>query len=126
MQQDPISSTPTLIPVKAGAVAGLCVDATLLPLDTVKTRLQSRAGWKASGGLQRLWAGLPAVLLGSAPGSAVFFAAYEGLKASALSDDTRNSPWRVAVCSSVAETVSIAQARAVFISLGCVCCARAL
>ncbi|VDN33763.1 unnamed protein product [Dibothriocephalus latus] len=51
----------------SGATAGLCVDLTLYPLDTIKTRLQSAArSVKPSGKLQ-LFAGLPAVALGSAP-----------------------------------------------------------
>lgn len=64
----------------SGAFAGLFVDLTLFPLDTIKTRLQSEAGFWKSGGFRRIYAGIPSVVIGSAPGSALFFASYEGCK----------------------------------------------
>ncbi|KAH9283662.1 S-adenosylmethionine mitochondrial carrier protein [Echinococcus granulosus] len=62
----------------AGGTAGLLVDVILYPVDTLKTRLQSSSGriFTPCGRL-RLFAGLPTVLLGSGPSSAVFFYAYE-------------------------------------------------
>lgn len=48
-------------------MAGIAVDLSLFPLDTLKTRLQSRVGLAASGGSRSLYAGLSSVLLGSAP-----------------------------------------------------------
>ena len=70
----------SLIAFTSGAAAGLAVDLTLYPVDTIKTRLQSQQGFTATGGLKRLYAGIGPVLLGSAPGAAVFFATYETSK----------------------------------------------
>ncbi len=64
----------------SGAIAGLGVDLTLYPLDTLKTRLQSKEGFRSSGGFHRLWAGIGAVAVGSAPGAAMFFVTYEASK----------------------------------------------
>lgn len=51
----------------SGATAGLCVDLVVYPLDTIKTRIQSLSkSVKPAGGLH-LFAGLPAVVFGSAP-----------------------------------------------------------
>ena len=36
----------------AGGLAGFVVDVSLFPIDTVKTRLQSKAGFWASGGFK--------------------------------------------------------------------------
>ncbi|TPP57898.1 Solute carrier family 25 member 26 [Fasciola gigantica] len=66
----------------AGATAGLCVDLTLFPIDTLKTRIQSaQHGIHRTPGSLRLFAGLPAVVVGSAPGAAAFFLTYEAIKA---------------------------------------------
>uniref|UniRef100_A0A5S6QHD2 S-adenosylmethionine mitochondrial carrier protein n=1 Tax=Trichuris muris TaxID=70415 RepID=A0A5S6QHD2_TRIMR len=67
-----------------GALAGLTVDLALYPLDTLKTRLQSSAGFTASGGLKSIYAGLPSIAVGSAPGSALFFLTYEFCKSNSL------------------------------------------
>lgn len=66
----------------AGALAGLAVDLSLYPLDTIKTRLQSAGGFRAAGGFTHLYQGIGSIALGSAPSSALFFLAYElaGLK----------------------------------------------
>eukprot|EP01064_Diplonema_japonicum_P028250 TRINITY_DN428_c1_g1_i11.p1 TRINITY_DN428_c1_g1~~TRINITY_DN428_c1_g1_i11.p1 ORF type:complete len:274 (+),score=34.97 TRINITY_DN428_c1_g1_i11:495-1316(+) len=61
----------------AGAVAGTAVDVILFPLDTVKTRIQSPQGFKGSGGFKGVYRGLGPVLIGSAPGAALFFSTYE-------------------------------------------------
>lgn len=61
----------------AGALAGLAVDLSLYPLDTIKTRLQSSEGFSASGGFANLYQGIGSIALGSAPSSALFFLAYE-------------------------------------------------
>ena len=67
------------------------MDAVLFPLDTIKTRLQSKGGLKT---MRRLYSGIPFTLLGSAPSgklcesekdskkfifsvAALFFTAYE-------------------------------------------------
>ncbi|KAK0511969.1 hypothetical protein JMJ35_005097 [Cladonia borealis] len=66
----------------AGALAGTTVDLSLYPIDTLKTRLQSSAGFHASGGFRGIYAGVGSALIGSAPSAALFFVSYEGLKAS--------------------------------------------
>lgn len=68
---------PALLSFLAGLFAGVCVDVPLHPLDTMKTRLQSPAGFYKGGGFRGLWNGLSAVMLTSVPGSAIFFAVYE-------------------------------------------------
>ncbi|KAF8936665.1 hypothetical protein BGZ58_003885, partial [Dissophora ornata] len=64
----------------AGGLAGTAVDTALFPLDTLKTRLQSKAGFAASGGFRGVYSGLTSAVIGSAPGAAMFFVTYEGLK----------------------------------------------
>lgn len=68
---------PAFFTFSAGLVAGLFVDIPLHPVDTIKTRLQSRQGIHAAGGFRGLWSGLSAVLATSVPGSAIFFVIYE-------------------------------------------------
>ncbi|KAG5460606.1 MAG: mitochondrial carrier domain-containing protein [Olpidium bornovanus] len=76
-----LASTGIVCSRKAGAVAGVAVDTFLFPLDTVKTRLQSRAGFAASGGFRGIYSGLASAAFGAAPASASFFLAYEYFKA---------------------------------------------
>ncbi|KAJ1676031.1 S-adenosylmethionine transporter [Spiromyces aspiralis] len=64
----------------AGGIAGTTVDTALFPLDTIKTRLQSRAGFRASGGFRGIYSGLSSAVIGSAPSSATFFVVYEQIK----------------------------------------------
>jgi hypothetical protein len=45
----------------------MAVDLILFPLDTVKTRLQSAAGFTRSGGLSNIYSGIASTLIGSAP-----------------------------------------------------------
>lgn len=52
---------------QAGGVAGTAVDVALFPLDTLKTRLQSEAGFRASGGFRGIYSGLGPAALASAP-----------------------------------------------------------
>lgn len=66
--------------VKAGALAGTTVDLSLYPIDTLKTRLQSSAGFQQSGGLRGIYRGVGSALVGSAPGAALFFVSYESIK----------------------------------------------
>ncbi|VDK65639.1 unnamed protein product [Anisakis simplex] len=63
-----------------GACAGLAVDLSLYPIDTVKTRLQSAQGFKAAGGFKNIYRGMSSVAIGSAPGSALFFSTYTATK----------------------------------------------
>ncbi|CAO3643847.1 mitochondrial carrier domain-containing protein [Cunninghamella echinulata] len=64
----------------SGAIAGTAVDTVLFPLDTIKTRLQSQAGFMASGGLKGVYSGLLAAVIGSAPSASLFFVTYEASK----------------------------------------------
>lgn len=64
----------------AGALAGTTVDLSLFPLDTLKTRLQSSAGFFPSGGFRGIYRGVGSAVIGSAPGAALFFVTYEGCK----------------------------------------------
>ncbi|KAL1406427.1 S-adenosylmethionine transporter [Vanrija albida] len=64
----------------SGAASGLAVDLMFFPLDTVKTRIQSSAGFWASGGFRGVYRGVGSVGAGSAPGAAAFFVTYEALK----------------------------------------------
>jgi solute carrier family 25 S-adenosylmethionine transporter 26 len=61
----------------SGALAGTTVDLSLYPLDTLKTRLQSSAGFLASGGFTGIYRGVGSAIIGSAPGAALFFSTYE-------------------------------------------------
>lgn len=65
---------------KAGAVAGTSVDTVLFPLDTIKTRLQSRMGFAKAGGFRNIYKGLSSAVIGSAPSAALFFTTYERTK----------------------------------------------
>lgn len=64
----------------AGSIAGLVVDTSLYPIDTIKSRLQSKAGFIKSGGFRHLYGGLTPVLAGSIPNAAAFFITYESVK----------------------------------------------
>eukprot|EP01040_Poterioochromonas_malhamensis_P019112 gene19112-22499_t len=79
------SSTPPrqysfLASLIAGGMAGMAVDISLYPLDTIKTRLQSPQGFLKSGGFRGIYSGLGIAALGSAPGAALFFSSYETCK----------------------------------------------
>ncbi|UNI16163.1 S-adenosylmethionine transporter [Purpureocillium takamizusanense] len=69
----------------AGGLAGTTVDLSLFPLDTLKTRLQSSAGFFPSGGFSGIYRGIGSALVGSAPGAAFFFCTYEATKGLLLS-----------------------------------------
>ncbi|KAF2859241.1 mitochondrial carrier [Piedraia hortae CBS 480.64] len=72
--------SPDIQSLLAGGIAGTCVDVSLFPLDTLKTRLQSPAGFWASGGVKGIYRGIGSAAAGSAPGAALFFVTYEGVK----------------------------------------------
>ncbi|XP_065315754.1 mitochondrial S-adenosylmethionine carrier protein-like isoform X2 [Gordionus sp. m RMFG-2023] len=69
-----------LISLMSGAIAGTAVDTILFPLDTIKTRLQSNAGFFKSGGFKKIYSGIGAAFVGSAPTAAIFFITYEFCK----------------------------------------------
>ena len=61
-------------------MAGTSVDLALYPIDTLKTRLQAPVGFWKAGGFHGIYKGLGAVVIGSAPAAALFFATYEQSK----------------------------------------------
>ncbi|KAH6615171.1 mitochondrial carrier domain-containing protein, partial [Boeremia exigua] len=77
---------------QAGGLAGTTVDMTLFPLDTLKTRLQSSAGFRASGGFSGMYKGIGSAFWGSAPGAALFFITYDGLKRALTPPTTTGAP----------------------------------
>jgi len=50
------------------------------PIDSIKTRLQSDRGFYKAGGFRGIYNGVGSVVVGSAPGAAVFFGVYDTLK----------------------------------------------
>lgn len=68
---------PHATSLAAGAVAGMAAEAVLFPLDCFKTRVQSQAGFQASGGFKGAYRGFGTAISGSAPASAIFFMTYE-------------------------------------------------
>ncbi|KAL8681608.1 MAG: hypothetical protein Q9186_002277 [Xanthomendoza sp. 1 TL-2023] len=74
------TQSPFTSALLAGALAGTTVDLSLYPIDTLKTRLQSSAGFYPSGGFRGVYAGVGSAVVGSAPGAALFFVTYEGVK----------------------------------------------
>lgn len=71
------------VSLASGACAGVTVDISLFPLDTLKTRLQSEGGIWKSGGFRNIYAGLAPVAVGSAPAAAIFFVTYDFIKTAA-------------------------------------------
>lgn len=84
------------------------VDVTLFPIDTVKTRLQSKSGFWQTGGFRGVYKGLAPAAAGSVPTAALFFCAYEGLKThfNALGVFAPHSPYVHMAAASCAEVVS--------------------
>ncbi|XP_056128946.1 mitochondrial S-adenosylmethionine carrier protein [Lampris incognitus] len=64
----------------AGGCAGMCVDLTLFPLDTIKTRMQSQQGFYRAGGFRGIYSGVPSAAIGSFPIAAAFFVTYDFTK----------------------------------------------
>jgi solute carrier family 25 S-adenosylmethionine transporter 26 len=59
------SSSRPYLHLLAGGIAGLSVDLVLFPLDTIKTRMQSRGGLTQSGGFGKLFSGVASAAAGS-------------------------------------------------------------
>ncbi|KJH52450.1 hypothetical protein DICVIV_01295 [Dictyocaulus viviparus] len=96
-----------------GAGAGLTVDIGLYPLDTIKTRLQSKQGFVAAGGFRKLYRheykehlsyGMGSIAIGSAPGAALFFFNYRIVKGLFTEEDSLVH----AISASSAETIACA------------------
>ncbi|KAK5939277.1 S-adenosylmethionine transporter [Knufia obscura] len=91
----PLTTSPWTRSLLAGALAGLTVDVSLYPLDTIKTRLQSNLTSQVSssstrhtalGTLRSIYAGLPSAIIGSMPSAASFFVVYDGVKRAMIHD----------------------------------------
>lgn len=71
---------PFTTSIIAGGAAGLTVDLSLFPLDTIKTRLQSEQGFWKSGGFKNVYRGILPAAAGSVPCAALFFCTYNTCK----------------------------------------------
>jgi len=87
----------------AGGMAGTSVDISLFPLDTIKTRLQSKQGFWAAGGFSRIYAGIGPAAAGSAPNAAVFFCTYDSAKSFAKSKGFQDNSGLHMVAASLGE-----------------------
>ncbi|TPR01424.1 NmrA-like family protein [Aspergillus niger] len=101
-EPEPLVSSLWTRSLISGAIAGLTVDCSLYPLDTIKTRLQkarthgpSTTSAAPSLSLRQtirgIYAGLPSVLFGSAPSAASFFIVYDGMKRYLLPSPTSSN-----------------------------------
>ncbi|XP_065163081.1 mitochondrial S-adenosylmethionine carrier protein [Atheta coriaria] len=63
-----------------GGMAGMAVDMSLFPLDTLKTRLQAPQGFRQAGAFRGIYKGIGPQIIGSAPQAALFFCTYEAVK----------------------------------------------
>lgn len=88
-----MSEPPFALALVAGGCAGTSVDVALHPLDTLRTRLQSEAGFVKSGGFKGIYKGISSAALGSAPGAAVFFCTYESIKQLTKSASGNEEHW---------------------------------
>lgn len=103
---------------QSGGFAGLAVDVTLFPLDTIKTRLQSVQGFKNSGGFSGIYRGLGAVVAGSVPTAALFFFSYEMFKSTVgPMVHEKYSPLVYLAAASVGEVVKICSKFANYLSI---------
>jgi len=93
--------SPFTLALISGAVAGTSVDCALHPMDTLRTRLQSEAGFWKSGGFKGMYKGIFSCFLGSGPGAATFFATYETMKAGMKKANGGNEHWTHHSASSV-------------------------
>ncbi|KAH7096479.1 mitochondrial carrier [Auriculariales sp. MPI-PUGE-AT-0066] len=104
--------------VLAGAFAAFTVDMLIYPLDTIKTRIQSRQYVQNAGSLatsraalfRGLYAGIGSIVAASLPSSALFFLTYETTKARLEKDAVLSlpSPLIHMLASTCAEAVACA------------------
>ncbi|SGZ38024.1 related to Putative mitochondrial carrier protein PET8 [Hanseniaspora guilliermondii] len=64
----------------AGGIAGTSTDVFFYPIDTIKTRLQSKEGFFKSGGYKNVYSGISACIIASAPSASLFFVTYDYFK----------------------------------------------
>ncbi|GAA5988178.1 hypothetical protein JCM10908_002096 [Rhodotorula pacifica] len=70
-------ATSFTVALISGGLAGTSVDTLFFPIDTLKTRAQSKQGFFAAGGFSGVYRGLGSAVVGSAPGASLFFTTYE-------------------------------------------------
>ncbi|ELU39617.1 S-adenosylmethionine transporter [Rhizoctonia solani AG-1 IA] len=101
-----MATQPTVHPTftQAGGLAGTSVDLLFFPIDTIKTRLQSSQGFIKAGGLGGIYRGVGSVVIGSAPGAAIFFTTYSTLKQNLPIDTTH--PLNHVVAASISEVAA--------------------
>jgi len=87
-----------MLPLIAGGIAGFTTDVALFPLDTLKTRMQSREGFLRAGAFKGVYAGLGPAAVGSFPGAALFFHSYEWMKQQGYSHMASSSVAEVVAC----------------------------
>lgn len=63
-----VAPTSFTVALVSGGLAGTSVDTLFFPIDTLKTRAQSRQGFFAAGGFSGVYRGLGSAVVGSAPG----------------------------------------------------------
>jgi solute carrier family 25 S-adenosylmethionine transporter 26 len=85
--------TPFTLALIAGGIAGITVDISLHPIDTIKTRLMAQEGFWKSGGMKGTWKGVVPVALGAAPSAAVFFSTYESFKGALKKANNGEAQW---------------------------------
>merc|ERR1712087_200487 len=98
-EEDRAKSTPFSLALIAGGCAGTTVDVVMYPLDTLKTRMQSTVGFWKAGGFTGGYNGVLATALGAAPGAAMFFSAYEGMKPKLQALNGGREHWLQHACS---------------------------
>jgi len=81
MSADPSRWSPFVTSLVAGGAAGLVVDVSVYPLDTLKTRLQGKEGFHLLGGFNSLYKGIGPIVVGSVPTAALFFSTCDSVKA---------------------------------------------
>ena len=101
------SSSLMLASLVAGGTAGLVVDVTTYPLDTFKTRIQGKEGFRALGGFSNLYKGVGPVVVGSVPHAALFFCTYDFFKKCAKSVPEVSDPIVHMIGASVGESVAL-------------------
>lgn len=62
------AATAFTVALVSGGLAGTSVDTLFFPIDTLKTRAQSKQGFFAAGGFSGVYRGLGSAVVGSAPG----------------------------------------------------------
>jgi len=92
----------------AGGTAGLSVDVALFPIDTLKTRLQSKDGFKIwEPRLYRgMYRGLTSAAIGSVPGASLFFCTYDTSKRILGEEFGHDRPWVHMISAAMGETMA--------------------